>query len=294
MQLSSAFLPRSVNPRVITNLCDGCATIRIDFETKKEKVECVGRPGALRFADSSLDGGGWVREGTLTAEKDAEKHAERPDLGVRCTVRLALQDLGAGKSHGAEKTVEERLRLSNICDDGGAEIDELDVEISVDHTVLVLDISVADADAVKMPDGLDDLSKYPASLFFRETRVLLDALEQVAAGTALHSCRPELLGRHHRLGCSRLPRSAVELHDEIEEVAVVEQIDELDDTRVIHNLEHERLHRDDAELGVAHPAVGRHLVLEDELDSDRKTVGVALGCDDKSEAAAAELIAKRV
>lgn len=279
---------------MVSDLADGSTSFRVDLETKEEEVESVGGPSTLGFADAAFDGGCGVWEGALTTEEDGEQDAERPDLSVRCAIWLALKDLGTGERHGAEEAVEVRLRLADVGDDGRAEVDELDIEVGVNDTVFVLDVAVADADAVKVPDGLDDLSKHPACLFFCETGVLLDAFEEIAAGAALHGGWSELFAGHNRLRRSRLPGCTVKLHNEVKEVAVIEEIDELDHTGVVNDLEHKGLHGDDAELGVTDPTMGGHLVLEDELDSDGKSVGVALCSDDKAETTAAELIAKRV
>lgn len=122
----------------------------------------------------------WVTEGALAAEKDAEENTKTPDLGVRSSVLLSMKDLCTSKGHGAEEAVEVRGGLTRVTDDSRAKVDEFDVPVGVDDTVLVLDVTVADAQLVQEVDCLYDLCKDPRSSVLGEAAVLFDALEKIA------------------------------------------------------------------------------------------------------------------
>ncbi len=94
VELDGTFLPGAVDPGVVPDLGDGRAPVWVHLETQQEQVERIGGPRALGLADAALDRRRRVREGALPTQQDRQQHAQRPDLGMRCAVRLALQNLG--------------------------------------------------------------------------------------------------------------------------------------------------------------------------------------------------------
>lgn len=174
---------------MLANLPDRSAAVRVDVETCLEDCKGISVPAALGRRQLATDGRRGVWKGALAAEKDAEQDTQTPHLGVGRSVLLALEDLRAGKGHGAKEAVEVGRGLAHVGDDSRTKVDELDVEVAVDDAVLILDVTVVDAQPTEVVDGLDDLGKDPLSLVLGQARVLLDAFKEVTRRPALHRCR---------------------------------------------------------------------------------------------------------
>lgn len=152
---------RIPQPWMLLDMMDGITLLWIDFEAAEHKIQSIATDWDFWLSQAALDGVRRIMEGRLSGKENGQKHSKRPDLRMRCSVRLALQDLRGGKIDGltvrqfqhrppqsiqsrctyAEETIVVWRGLANIVNDGRAEVDQLYPEVLVDHDVLVFDVA---------------------------------------------------------------------------------------------------------------------------------------------------------